>query len=237
MSDDGTYEIMDEGEVPLPGVGGKGRIFENMFDVIDAMARDVSMSAHGAVKVRGCFRLVLSATPFTTHLIRSMLIDPAFRGFPWSVTDLWFTDVPCGETSVCIDDIEGMLIEHGGMSMQSFHRFDASDPVIIDEIERRYRLRVLEGGVRRGADCAVIGLDGAWVKSASVAAPDSRVYQTCLQTGAQVLHESQIQACASIVAAGTMTQVESLKTLTARIAANHHGLSWYLSRAQAEESR
>ncbi|MFN9993497.1 MAG: hypothetical protein ACK54H_09135 [Phycisphaerales bacterium] len=238
MNDDGTYDIVDQRDHALPGIGGRGRILCDRFEVVDAMAREVSISAHASLKSFGSFQLIVSPSAITTHLIRSMLIDPAHRGFPWLTTDLWFSDISADESDGSIADIESMLLEHGGMSPTRFHRFDPSDSAASSaDFERRFRARVIDGGVRRGADCAVIGLDGHWIDWSRTVIADERLCRSCPNQQRLVLHESQIRACASIVAAGTMSDVEALKILASHVAANHPGLSWYLSRAQAEESR
>lgn len=237
MDDSDTYDIVDDGPSSMPALPGRAMVFDNSSDLIDAICGQLAQIAADSVNHRGSFQLILSPTGLTTRMIRSMLIEPAFRSFPWARTDVWLAVVELRGDSNHGADIAEMLINHGGLTPDRFHEFDGQDVEGAQACGRRFREYVTRRGTDSGADCALIALDCGWFESAVELPEEADVYGRCPRTGRHVLIPSRLHSCTTIIAAGTMRLVENNRSAADRFFPSHPGLCWSLSRSEAEESR
>ena len=100
-----------------PSLRGRVEARHDAEEVFDALAADLMAQAVQCAGRFGEFHLALSGgkTPFPFY--EKLMVDPRFRGMPWSQTHLWMVD----ERPIGFDNdlnnykhIHEILVEHSG---------------------------------------------------------------------------------------------------------------------------
>lgn len=96
-----------------------------------ALAADLYMHALNCVQSFGDFHIALSGGSTPLPFYRRLMVDPAYRGFPWARTHLWIVDerrVPFEDDRCNYTHIAGYLLDHSGMRPDHAHPIDALAP-------------------------------------------------------------------------------------------------------------
>ena len=104
---------------------------EDADDVIDELADDMLAQAKACVKEFGTFQLALSGGNSPMPLYRRLILDPAYRLFPWANTHLWIVDeriVPFDDDRSNWGHIKELIVEHSGIPHASAHPMQVDDP-------------------------------------------------------------------------------------------------------------
>lgn len=117
MSDDGIYDMVPEGNVPR---GLPGGVFAcgDVYEMVDRCAADLFLTAGGWVDEAGECRMLLSDAAPVERVVRSLMIDPRTRGFPWAQCRVWVLAQEGGEWTQSMLE---MLIQHGGVEPGRCH--------------------------------------------------------------------------------------------------------------------
>jgi len=79
---------MNDESLRLPGE----TIHDEADELYDRLGEELMSAAQAAVEQRGVFHLALSGGSTPEPFYVRLVIDPAFRAFPWAATHLWIVD-------------------------------------------------------------------------------------------------------------------------------------------------
>jgi len=82
----------DEPSPALRHLPGRVIVMRDTDELIDKVAGDLTMRAIERVAEHNVFHLALSGGNTPKMLFRRLLVDPAFRGLPWTQTHIWQVD-------------------------------------------------------------------------------------------------------------------------------------------------
>ncbi len=151
--DSGVYRL--EAEPPqapkLPN--GHAVMKPDSEDLHYALGADLMMHAHNCVRTFGDFHLALSGGSTPMPFYMRLMVDPAFRSFPWKRTHLWIVDercVPNDDERSNYKHISEYLLDHSDMPRDQAHPVRATD----EKGPRRYERELEEalGWRERGHD-------------------------------------------------------------------------------------
>jgi 6-phosphogluconolactonase len=143
----------DAAALPAPKLWGTVDVRHDREDVYDALAADLMVHATNCVRTFGDFHVALSggSTPFPFY--ERLMIDPRWRGMPWSRTHLWVVDerrVPFDHDRSNWRQIHSILGDHAGIPPSHQHPIEATLPDAAERYERE--LRAALGQRERGHD-------------------------------------------------------------------------------------
>lgn len=69
---------------------------DTVHDAVDAMAADVFLTATGAARAHAEVHIAIAVSDAIVPLMRTLMIDPGLRDFPWDRTHLWLVDEQWG---------------------------------------------------------------------------------------------------------------------------------------------
>lgn len=166
---DELYDLTPEPVAPrLPGAVV---LREDVEAITGALAADMMLHALNCIRVFGSFHLALSGGSTPLALYRRLMIDPAYRNFPWTKTHLWIVDerrVPFDDDRCNFRSIQDTIGEHSGIPIEQVHPIHAlaDDADLAYQRELREHLGWREKGHDRldfvllgmGADCHTASL-------------------------------------------------------------------------------
>ncbi len=137
-----AYDLEPDAGPPPPALPGTVLVRDTPDSVIGALASDMLAHAFGAVERFDEFHLALSGGSTPVPLYRRLMIDPAFRAFPWKRTHVWLAD----ERRVGPEDersnyrlIREMLGDHADLPSEQLHRVRTEE----DDAPERYERDLL----------------------------------------------------------------------------------------------
>jgi len=137
----GTFDL--EQEAAPPDLPGRVTVRADAHDVHTVLAADLMVHANNCVRSFGDFHLALSGGSTPMPFYERLMVDPAFRAFPWKRTHLWLVDERCVPES---DDrsnfrhISEILVEHSDIPPAQVHAVRAHE----DDAAERYELELRE---------------------------------------------------------------------------------------------
>lgn len=129
-----------------------------------ALASDLLIHANNCVRTFGDFHLALSGGSTPMPFYRRLMVDPAYREFPWRRTHLWIVDERC----VAFDDpmsnfgqIRDYLVGHSDIPKANVHPMEATLPDAPERYEREIQAALAwrEKGQDR-LDFVLLGMGG-----------------------------------------------------------------------------
>jgi 6-phosphogluconolactonase len=112
-------------------------------EVVDAIAADLLIHAHGCVRTFGDFHLALSGGSTPTPLYLRLMYDPSYREMPWSRTHLWIVDerrVPFDDDRSNFKHINEIIGDHSGIPREQVHPIFA----LADDADAQYERTIQE---------------------------------------------------------------------------------------------
>jgi 6-phosphogluconolactonase len=112
----------------LPGQVVLRRDTEALFSIL---AADLLIHATNCVRTFGDFHLALSGGSTPMPFYRRLMVDPAYRSFPWERTHLWIVDerrVPVTDERSNYRAIAEYIVDHTDIPMQQAHPIAATEP-------------------------------------------------------------------------------------------------------------
>jgi len=165
----GGYRI--EPLIIPPALPGKVIVRTDAEDLHAALGADLMIHALNCVRTFGDFHMALSGGSTPLPFYRRLMIDPAFRVFPWNRTHLWIVDerrVPPNDDRCNFKHIAEYLAEHSGIPGANVHPMHqmADDADVAYERELKEVLAWREKGHDR-LDFVLLGM-GADAHTASL---------------------------------------------------------------------
>lgn len=118
-----------EPESPTPALPGTVIVREDEEHLHAALGSDLLVHAHNCVRRFGDFHLALSGGSTPLPFYRRLMVDPAFREFPWKRTHLWLVDerrVPLTDDRSNWKHIAELLVDHSDIPVAHAHAIDAT---------------------------------------------------------------------------------------------------------------
>lgn len=151
---------------PLPKLPGAGRVIahEDMDDVFTSLGADLFVHAQNCVRQFGDFHLALSGGGTPLPFYKRLMVDPAYRDFPWKRTHLWMVDdrrVEPEDDKFNYKHIKELIVDHSDIPKDNAHPMmvlrDDADTAY--ESEMRSALSWREKGHDR-LDFVLLGMGG-----------------------------------------------------------------------------
>jgi len=124
------YRLEPDGaSIELPG--GPVIVKPDAEDLHFALGSELMVHAFNCVRAFGDFHLALSGGSTPMPFYRRLMVDPAFRAFPWQRTHLWIVDerrVPFDDDRCNYTHIAGYLLDHSGIPESHAHPIRAMEP-------------------------------------------------------------------------------------------------------------
>lgn len=163
-SDESTVGYELEAEPTPPPLPGDVVVRNDAHDTITAACADLMLHAANCVRSFGDFHLALSGGSTPLPMYMRLMVDPLYRGFPWSRTHLWIVDercVPLDHDSSNYRHIAEILGDHSDIPKANLHPIRADQPGAAEAYERELRqtLAWREKGQDR-LDYALLGMGG-----------------------------------------------------------------------------
>lgn len=132
----------DPSGVAAPRLWGTVTALHDPEEVYDALAADLLVHANNCVRSFGDFHIALSggSTPFPFY--ERLMIDPRWRGMPWSRTHLWVVDerrVPFDHEKSNWRQMHAILGDHSGIPASQQHPIEATLPDAAERYEQALR--------------------------------------------------------------------------------------------------
>lgn len=124
---------------PLPGSVVLRRDVEALHD---ALGFELLYHAHACVRAFGDFHLALSGGSTPLPFYRRLMVDPAFRDFPWKRTHLWLVDerrVPDDDERCNWTNIADLLLDHSDIPRSQAHKMRQTAPDAAEHYEDELR--------------------------------------------------------------------------------------------------
>lgn len=122
MSDSSIYSL--EPEPIAPKLPGQVVVRRDDEDLHAALAADLLIHAQNCARRFGDFHLALSGGSTPLPFYTRLMLDPAYREFPWRKTHLWIVDdrrVPESDDRYNYKHIHEILGEHSGIPIEQMH--------------------------------------------------------------------------------------------------------------------
>jgi len=158
-----TYGLEGEPALP-PALPGRVVVRHDAHDVHSALAADLMIHANNCVHTFGDFHLALSGGSTPMPLYQRLMVDPAYRAFPWKRTHLWIVDeraVPETDDQSNFRHISEILVGHSDIPPAQVHPMRAHEPGAAERYEKELReiLEWREPGHDR-LDFVLLGMGG-----------------------------------------------------------------------------
>lgn len=130
-----SYEV--EPEPIKPDLPGEVKLCAGAEEIVDAVAADLFIQATACVREFGDFHLAITGGRLIEQLFLRLMVDPLYRGLPWTRTQLWVAAASTGEaihSGATI--IEEVLQHHAGIPHSQIHITDADEPDAHESYER-----------------------------------------------------------------------------------------------------
>lgn len=92
MEDAGPIDIVTRPGDRPPSLPGKVLVRDTAHEAVDALAADVFLAATGAARAHSEVHIAVAVSDAIVPLMRTLMIDPGLREFPWDRTHLWLVD-------------------------------------------------------------------------------------------------------------------------------------------------
>lgn len=96
MDDAGPIDVLSRPGDRPPRLPGRVLVRDTAADAADALAADVFLVATGAARAHSEVHIAIAVSDATIPLMRTLMIDPGLRDFPWDRTHLWLVDEQWG---------------------------------------------------------------------------------------------------------------------------------------------
>lgn len=134
----GIIETIEPERLPKPDLPGTAVVVANTVEeLVEQMATDLLHHSLNCLRAFGDFHLAVSGGATPEPLYRQLMIDPAYRGVPWTRSHLWVVDerrVPFTDERSNWNGIQGLLGDHAGIPLPQQHPI----PAMEDDVEDRY---------------------------------------------------------------------------------------------------
>ncbi|MCA9310992.1 MAG: 6-phosphogluconolactonase, partial [Phycisphaerales bacterium] len=162
LGDSSIYELEDD--VAPPRLPGDVVVRDDEEAVHSALAADLLVHAGNCVRSFGDFHLALSGGSSPMPFYRRLMVDPAYREFPWRRTHLWIVDercVPFDDPMSNFGQIRDYLVGHSDIPAANVHPMEATLPDAPERYEREIQavLAWREKGQDR-LDFVLLGMGG-----------------------------------------------------------------------------
>lgn len=148
-----------KGELRPPALPGTVTVRADLEDVLEAAAADLYAQAVACVGSFGDFHLALSPHEHVERLVVRLMVDPKFRGLPWSRSHVWLTDDRLRDDGRGWAGLEELVVEGAGMPAGQVHPISVQHEAA--DIEYEQAIRDALGWRERGhdrLDAVVLGL-------------------------------------------------------------------------------
>jgi len=125
---------------PLPG---QVIVRDDDEELHGALGADLLIHALNCVRSFGDFHLALSGGGTPLPFYRRLMVDPAYRGFPWNRTHLWIVDerrVPLNDGRSNFLHIAELLVDHSDIPKDRVHPIAAME----EHADRQYEREIVE---------------------------------------------------------------------------------------------
>lgn len=92
MEDAGPIDIVTRPGDRPPRLPGKVLVRDTAHEAVDALAADVFLAATGAARAHSEVHIAIAVSDAIVPLMRTLMIDPGLREFPWDRAHLWLVD-------------------------------------------------------------------------------------------------------------------------------------------------
>ncbi len=124
-----------------PDLPGEVRVCVGVEEIVDAVAADLFVQANACVREFGDFHLAIAGGAMIEQLFLRLMVDPIYRGLPWTRTQLWVAAASADDTTqsgaTIIDEV---LRHHAGIPLTQIHTTDADAP----DAHASYEREILE---------------------------------------------------------------------------------------------
>ena len=139
--DPASSDIYDLEGSPItpPALPGRVEVRHDAHDTHSALAADLMIHANNCVRTFGDFHLALSGGSTPIPFYQRLMVDPAYRDFPWKRTHLWIVDeraVPETDDQSNFKHISEVLVDHSDIPPAQVHPMRAHEPGPPDAAER-----------------------------------------------------------------------------------------------------
>lgn len=153
-----------EPEAKAPALPGSVIVRRDAEDLHYALGCELLIHAFNCVRAFGDFHLALSGGSTPLPFYQRLMIDPAFREFPWKRTHLWLVDerrVPSDDERCNWTNIAELLLDHSDIPPRQAHPMKQLEARADElyEAELREALSWREPGHDR-LDFALLGMGG-----------------------------------------------------------------------------
>ena len=135
LSDSSIYRL--EPDVIAPALPGRVVVRPDEEDLHSALGAEMLIHANNCVRTFGDFHVALSGGSTPMPFYRRLMVDPAYRTFPWAETHLWIVDercVPEDDKLSNFGQIRDYLVGHSDIPESNVHPM----PVLEDDGDERY---------------------------------------------------------------------------------------------------
>lgn len=135
-------EALQPERTPRPDLPGTAVVVANTVeDLVEQMATDLLHHSLNCLRAFGDFHLAVSGGSTPEPLYRHLMIDPLYRGVPWTRSHLWLVDerrVPFSDERSNWNGIQGLLGDHAGIPLPQQHPI----PAMAEDVEDRYEREI-----------------------------------------------------------------------------------------------
>lgn len=139
MHESGPIDIVTRPGDRPPRLPGKVVVRDATLDAVDALAADLFLIATGAARAHSEVHIAIAVSDAIVPLLRTLMIDPGLRAFPWERTHVWLVDEFWHDDSEHPDHapetrasraplLHEWLVEPSGIPASHVHVFPADDP-------------------------------------------------------------------------------------------------------------
>jgi len=129
-------------EPSAPALPGQVVLRPDTESLFSVLAADLLIHATNCVRTFGDFHLALSGGSTPMPLYRRLMVDPAYRSFPWERTHLWIVDerrVPVTDERSNYRAIAGYIVDHTDIPPAQAHPIAATEPDADTRYERELK--------------------------------------------------------------------------------------------------
>jgi 6-phosphogluconolactonase len=137
----GIYRV--EEDATPPDLPGRVTMRADAHDVHTVLAADLMIHANNCVRAFGDFHLALSGGSTPMPFYERLMVDPAYRAFPWKRTHLWIVDerrVPETDERSNFKHIAEILVDHSDIPPSQVHPMRAHE----EDADKRYERELRE---------------------------------------------------------------------------------------------
>ena len=130
MEDAGPIDIVTRPGDRPPRLPGKVLVRDTAHEAVDALAADVFLAATGAARAHSEVHIAIAVSDAIVPLMRTLMIDPGLREFPWDRAHLWLVDELWRSEAREPDrapQLHEWLVEPSGIPLAHVHTFQQGE--------------------------------------------------------------------------------------------------------------